>query len=67
MIPGGRRVSLIGPAILVIGALLVVPLGFMAYVSTLERGEDGIHNFRTDPISGDQRGRNPLRHRGTHE
>jgi spermidine/putrescine transport system permease protein len=37
----GRRLTLVGPAILVIGALLVGPLVLMAYVSTLERGEDG--------------------------
>ena len=41
MIARGRQFSLIGPAILVIGALLIVPLCFMAYVSTLQRGDDG--------------------------
>ena len=36
-----NRLVLIGPAILAIGGLLVVPLGIMAYVSTLQRGDDG--------------------------
>ena len=37
----GNRLALIGPAILAIGSLLVVPLCIMAYVSTLQRGDDG--------------------------
>ena len=35
------RVVLIGPAVLALGALLVAPLGIMAFVSTLQRGEYG--------------------------
>ena len=37
-----RRSGLLSPAMLTIGVLLVVPLGLMAYVSTLERGPSGI-------------------------
>jgi len=36
-----RRSGLLAPAMLAIGVLLVLPLGLMAYVSTLERGSDG--------------------------
>jgi spermidine/putrescine transport system permease protein len=36
-----QRTSLLLPALLTIGLLLIVPLGLMAYVSTLERGPDG--------------------------
>jgi spermidine/putrescine transport system permease protein len=36
-----RRLLLIGPAVLVIGVLMLVPLGLMAYVSVLERGTAG--------------------------
>jgi spermidine/putrescine transport system permease protein len=35
------RVGLIGPAILIIGVFMILPLGLMAYVSILERGEYG--------------------------
>lgn len=37
----GGRAALLVPALVTIGVLFVVPLGFMAYVSTLERGQDG--------------------------
>lgn len=37
----GNRLALIGPAVLAIGSLLVAPLCIMAYVSTLQRGDDG--------------------------
>jgi spermidine/putrescine transport system permease protein len=36
-----RRVALVMPAMLVIGVLLVVPLGLMAIISTLGRGPSG--------------------------
>lgn len=36
-----RRLLLVGPAVLVIGVLMVLPLGLMAYVSVLERGAAG--------------------------
>lgn len=35
------RAGLIGPAIAIIGVFMLVPLGLMAYVSILERGEFG--------------------------
>jgi len=35
------RIGLIGPAITIIGVFMLVPLGLMAYVSVLERGEYG--------------------------
>lgn len=40
---GGRlsRLLLIGPAVLVIGLLMMAPLGLMGYVSVLERGVNG--------------------------
>jgi spermidine/putrescine transport system permease protein len=36
-----RRTGLLAPAMLTIGALLILPLGLMAFVSTLERGPTG--------------------------
>jgi len=36
-----RRAGLLAPSVLAIGALLILPLGLMAYVSTLERGPTG--------------------------
>lgn len=36
-----NRTGLIGPAIAIIGVFMLVPLGLMAYVSILERGEYG--------------------------
>jgi spermidine/putrescine transport system permease protein len=36
-----RRAGLLAPSVLAIGALLILPLGLMAYVSTLERGDTG--------------------------
>jgi spermidine/putrescine transport system permease protein len=36
-----RRASLIGPALLFIGVFMLIPIGLMAYVSVLERGEYG--------------------------
>lgn len=36
-----RRSGLLAPSVLVIGVLLIAPLGLMAYVSTLERGPTG--------------------------
>lgn len=36
-----ERAGLIGPAIAIIGVFMVLPLGLMAYVSILERGEYG--------------------------
>jgi spermidine/putrescine transport system permease protein len=36
-----RRAGLLAPSMLAIGALLILPLGLMAYVSTLERGDTG--------------------------
>lgn len=36
-----RRLLLVGPAVLVIGLFMLVPLGLMAYVSVLERGAAG--------------------------
>ena len=41
MSPDRRRLALIVPSLAAIGALLVLPLCLMAYVSTLERGPDG--------------------------
>ncbi len=41
MRPQAQRVSLLLPAMLTIGVLFIVPLGFMAFVSTLQRGADG--------------------------
>ncbi len=38
---GARRAALIGPAMMVIGVFMLVPIGLMAYVSVLERGEYG--------------------------
>jgi len=35
------RAGLIGPAVAIIGVFMLVPLGLMAYVSVLERGEYG--------------------------
>lgn len=35
------RAGLIGPALIIIGVFMLVPLGLMAYVSVLERGEYG--------------------------
>lgn len=35
------RIGLIGPAVAIIGVFMLVPLGLMAYVSVLERGEYG--------------------------
>ena len=34
-------ISLVGPAVAIIGFFMVIPLGLMAYVSVLERGEYG--------------------------
>lgn len=39
--PGARRLLLIGPAVFIIVVFMIVPLGLMAYVSTLERGQYG--------------------------
>lgn len=39
--PGVQRALMIGPAVLVIGVFMIVPLGLMAYVSVLERGPYG--------------------------
>ena len=36
-----RRSGLLAPSVLAIGVLLIMPLGLMAYVSTLERGDTG--------------------------
>lgn len=36
-----RRLLLVGPAVLIIAVLMVLPLGLMAYVSVLERGAAG--------------------------
>jgi spermidine/putrescine transport system permease protein len=36
-----QRAGLLAPSMAVIGVLLVLPLGLMAFVSTLERGPDG--------------------------
>lgn len=36
------RLLLLLPALVVLGLLLVAPLGIMAYVSTLQRGDDGM-------------------------
>jgi spermidine/putrescine transport system permease protein len=36
-----RNLGLIGPAALVIGVFMVLPLGLMAYISVLERGPNG--------------------------
>lgn len=36
-----ERAGLIGPAIAIIGVFMLIPLGLMAYVSILERGEFG--------------------------
>jgi spermidine/putrescine transport system permease protein len=36
-----RRIGLLAPAMLTIGILLILPLGLMAFVSTLERGPTG--------------------------
>jgi spermidine/putrescine transport system permease protein len=36
-----RRLGLIAPAALIIGAFMVLPLGLMAYISILERGVNG--------------------------
>ncbi|HLJ21454.1 MAG TPA: ABC transporter permease [Stellaceae bacterium] len=36
-----RRTGLLAPSVLIIGVLLILPLGLMAYVSTLERGPTG--------------------------
>jgi spermidine/putrescine transport system permease protein len=41
MISARNRLVLIGPAMLTIGGLLVAPLCIMAFVSTLQRGNDG--------------------------
>jgi spermidine/putrescine transport system permease protein len=41
MRPRAQRTLLLLPALLVIGGLFVSALGFIAYVSTLERGSDG--------------------------
>jgi spermidine/putrescine transport system permease protein len=41
MIASLRRAGLLAPSVLAIGALLILPLGLMAYVSTLERGPTG--------------------------
>jgi spermidine/putrescine transport system permease protein len=38
---GRARLMLIAPATLALGGLLIVPLGIMAFVSTLQRGDDG--------------------------
>ncbi|MFZ0487039.1 MAG: hypothetical protein WAL83_08575, partial [Arenicellales bacterium] len=35
------RAGLLGPALIIIGVFMLVPLGLMAYVSILERGEYG--------------------------
>ena len=39
--PAVRRALLIGPALAIIGAFMLLPLGLMAYVSLLERGLHG--------------------------
>lgn len=36
-----RRAALLGPALLFIGVFMLIPIGLMAYVSFLERGEYG--------------------------
>jgi spermidine/putrescine transport system permease protein len=36
-----RRMGLLAPTVVTIGVLLIVPLGIMAYVSTLARGPTG--------------------------
>jgi spermidine/putrescine transport system permease protein len=36
-----REVGLIGPTVLIIGFFMVLPLGLMAYISILERGQNG--------------------------
>ena len=36
-----RNLGLIGPAALIIGVFMVLPLGLMAYISVLERGPNG--------------------------
>ena len=41
MQPLARRVGLLAPALLFIGVFMLIPIGLMAYVSLLERGEYG--------------------------
>ena len=36
-----RRAGLLAPSVLTVGLLLIAPLGLMAYISTLERGDTG--------------------------
>ena len=36
-----RRAGLLAPSMLTVGILLILPLGLMAFVSTLERGPSG--------------------------
>jgi spermidine/putrescine transport system permease protein len=43
--PRARRTLLIGPAVVIIAALMILPLCLMAYVSTLERGQYGGVNW----------------------